>query len=179
VSRLRTFIGVGSGIAAAVTACAAGASAQVAAVPSTVILAGSAAPFTGLTAAAGDLASTKTLAIQVWLRPDLAAAQRYATAVSTPGDQMFRDFLSPDDYTARFGPRAQEVSAVRAWLRSQGFTATAAGPQRDYVRATATVARIDAAFRVTIKQNSAMAQASGSRASITHGRFKIVHSKPD
>ena len=59
------------------------------------------------------------------------------------------------------GQAPQEASAVRAWLRSQGFTAVAADAQRDYVRATATVARIDAAFHVTIKQYPTSARASG------------------
>jgi subtilase family serine protease len=160
MSRLRTFAGAGSAAALVAVACTAGAGVQAAVAPSAAILAGSAAPFTSLTAT-GDLASAKTLTVQVWLRPDLAAAQRYASAVSTPGGRMFRDYLSPDAYTARFGPSPQEASAVRAWLRSQGFTAVAAGAQRDYVRATATVARIDAAFHVTIKQYPASAQASG------------------
>jgi subtilase family serine protease len=159
--KLRTFTRVGSAAAVVAAVCAAGVGAQAAVVPSTVTLAGSAVPFTSLTAATGDLASAKTLTIQVWLQPDMAAAQRYANAVAAPGDRMFRDFLSPDAYTARFGPSTQEASAVQAWLRSQGFTAVAADAQRDHVRATATVARIDAAFQVTIKQYPASAQASG------------------
>jgi hypothetical protein len=161
VPRLRTFTRVGSAAAVVAAVCAAGVGARAAVVPSTVTLAGSAVPFTSLAAATGDLASAKTLAIQVWLRPDLAAAQSYANAVSTPGNPMFRDFLSPDAYTARFGPSTQDASAVRAWLQSQGFTAVAANAQRDYVRATATVGAIDAAFHVTMKQYRATAQASG------------------
>jgi subtilase family serine protease len=159
--RLRAFTLAGSAAAVAAAVCVAGAGAHAAVAPSTVTLAGSAVPFTSQTAATGDLASAKTLTIQVWLQPDLAAAQRYANAVATPGDRMFRDFLSPDAYTARFGPSVQEASAVRAWLRSQEFTAVAANAQRDYVRATATVARIDATFHITLKQYPASAQASG------------------
>ena len=48
--------------------------------------------------------------------------------------------------TARFGPSRGEAAAVGSWLRSQGFTGVSADPQRSYLRATASVARIDAAF---------------------------------
>lgn len=157
--RLRALTRVGSVAVAVATVCAAGVGARAAAVrPPTVTLAGSAVPFTSQTAATGDLAGTRTLSIQLWLQPDLAAAQRYASAVSTPGNRMYRDYLSPDAYTARYGPSKQEASAVAAWLRSQGFTAVAANAQRDYVRASATVARINAAFHVTMKQYPASAQ---------------------
>src|SRR5260370_28348900 len=99
----------------------------------------------------GDVAGSRSLTIQVWLRPDLAAAQRFATAVSTPGSPSFRHFLSPGAYTARFGASQAQASDVAAWLRSEGFTAVGADAQRDYVRATAPVSRIDAAFHVTLK----------------------------
>lgn len=154
----------GGAAALAVAVCAAGLDAQAAAVPRPVALAGSAVPFTSQTAALGDLSSARTLTIQMWLRPDMVGAQSYASAVSTPGDRIFRHFLSPDSYTARFGPSVQEVAAARAWLRAQGFTAVRADAQRDYVRATATVGRIDAAFRVTVRRYRATARASGGGA---------------
>jgi len=156
--RSKAFTRVGSAAVVVAAVCAAGVSARAATGPSTVTLPGSAVPFTSLTAATGDLASTKPLTVQMWLRPDLAAAQSYANSVSTPGNRMYRDFLSPDAYTARFGPSTQEAAAVTAWLRSRGFTAVAADSQRDYVQATATVARINAAFHVTMKQYPASAR---------------------
>jgi subtilase family serine protease len=154
----------GGAAALAVAVCAAGLDAQAAVVPRSVALAGSAVPYTSQMAALGDLSSARTLTIQVWLRPDMVSAQSYASAVSTPGNRLFRHFLSPDSYTARFGPSAREVSAAQAWLRAQGFTAVEAGAQRDYVRATARVGAIDAAFHVTMKRYRATAQASGSGA---------------
>jgi subtilase family serine protease len=116
------------------------------------------------TAARGNLPRTKPLTVQVWLRPDLNAAQRFATAVSTPGNPMFRDFLSPDAYTARFGPTTHEVSAVKSWLRSRGFGTVAADTQRDYVRATASVTQINATLHTSIQEyrGSAHATSDGS-----------------
>jgi subtilase family serine protease len=67
-------------------------------------LAGSAVPFTSHSPATGAVAGASRLTIQVWLRSGrLAAAQQYATAVSTPGSKLFHRYLSPDAYTAKFG----------------------------------------------------------------------------
>jgi subtilase family serine protease len=109
------------------------------------------APFTAHATVTGEVAGATRLTVQVWLRPRVAAAQRFAAAVSTPGSRLFRHYLSPDGYTARFGPGARAAAAVGSWLRTAGFTAISADPQRSYVRATASVARIDAAFGTRLR----------------------------
>jgi len=152
MSKLRTFIAA-SGTAAVMVGTTVGVStiALAAPRPAEVPLAGTAAPFTSYTPATGDVAGSRSLTIEVWLRPDLAAAQRFATAVSTQGNASFRHFLSPDAYTARFGASQAQASGVAAWLRSEGFSTVGADAQRDYVRATAPVSTIDAAFHTTLK----------------------------
>src|ERR1700722_5073386 len=70
--------------------------------PARIVLAGSRAPFARPALATGTVAAGRRLTIQLWLRPDLAAAQRYALAVSTPGSASFHRYLSPAAYTARF-----------------------------------------------------------------------------
>ncbi|GAA3107955.1 hypothetical protein GCM10010530_34290 [Kribbella aluminosa] len=51
--------------------------------------------------------------IQVRLAPDLSGAERFATAVSTPGNPLYHHYLSPDEYTARFG-QAEKVQSLPA-----------------------------------------------------------------
>ena len=119
--------------------------------PSMVRLPGSSVPFTAHTRVIGKVAASQRLTIQAWLRPRLAAAQRYATAVSTPGNRLYHHYLSPDAYTARFGASKAAAAATEKWLRGQGFTSVHADSQRDYVRATGTVATIDAALHTTLK----------------------------
>jgi subtilase family serine protease len=117
-----------------------------------VPLAGSVAPFTSHGRPAGAVADSLRLTIQVWLRPgDLAAAQQYATAVSTPGSTLFHHYLSPAAYTARFGASRAGASAVESWLRREKFTGVQADAERNYVRATGSVAAIDAAFRTQLE----------------------------
>lgn len=130
-------------------------------------LAGSAVPFTGHDRATGALAGSQRLTIQVWLRPgNLAAAQQYATAVSTPGSTLFHRYLSPDAYTAKFGASPAAAGAVESWLRGQGFAGIQADPQRNYVRATGAVSAINAAFQVQLENYQ-------SSASVNAGPYQL------
>jgi subtilase family serine protease len=147
------FVSLAAAVAttAAVTAVAVGGSASAAPRPGYLRLPGSAAPFTSHTRATGTVAGTARLTIQVWLQASqLAAAQRFATAVSTPGSKLYHHYLSPDAYTARFGATSAAAQAVGTWLRGKGFTGIQADPQRNYVRATGAVSAIDGAFRVQL-----------------------------
>jgi subtilase family serine protease len=121
-------------------------------------LAGSAVPFTSHSPATGAVAGASRLTIQVWLRSGrLAAAQQYATAVSTPGSKLFHRYLSPDAYTAKFGAAKAAVLAVESWLHRTGLTAVQADAQSNYVRATGTVSAIDSAFRIQLENYRASA----------------------
>ena len=53
--------------------------------PADTTLRGSVAPFTATSPVIGNLPASTKLSVQVWLRPRTTAAERYATAVSTPG----------------------------------------------------------------------------------------------
>jgi len=131
--------------------------------PADTTLSGSAAPFTAATHVIGDVAASRRLSIQVWLRPRTDAAQRFDTAVSTPGGALFHHYLSPAAYTTRFGASAGEESKVAAWLRSQGFTGVRADSGRSYVRATGPAATIDKAFRVQLKLYQSTATVNAGR----------------
>jgi subtilase family serine protease len=131
--------------------------------PAGVPLAGSAVPFTARTQAIGSVAAAKRLTIQVWLKPQLAAAESFAAAVATPGNSLFHHYLRPDSYTARFGATRGAAAKVEAWLRSEGFTGVRANSQRSYVRATGPVSRIDAAFRVQLKLYRSSAAVNAGR----------------
>src|ERR1022692_2099134 len=119
--------------------------------PTDRVLAGSAVPFTSHTRAIGYVAGSERLSIQVWLRPQLAAAAHFASAVSTPGNPLFHHYLRPDGYTARFGATRSEATKVESWLRTEGFAGIHTDSQRTYVRATATTSKIDAAFHVQLR----------------------------
>jgi subtilase family serine protease len=128
--------------------------------PAETTLAGSAVPFTSHARPTGEVPGSLRLAIQLWLKPDMAAAQRFAFAVSTPGTSLFRHYLSPAGYTARFGASAAAVRQAESWLHAAGFTGITADSGRAYVRATAPVSKINAAFRVRLLTYPASASAN-------------------
>jgi subtilase family serine protease len=135
--------------------------------PAYLRLPGSAAPFTSHGKVTGAVARSARLTIQVWMQPaDPAAAQQYATAVSTPGSALFHRYLSPDAYTARFGASPAAASAVTSWLRGQGFTGIHADVQRNYVRATGPVSAINAAFKIQLNNYR-------STASVNAGQYRL------
>ena len=133
--------------------------------PAETILAGSAVPFASQARPTGEVPGSSRLTIQLWLKPDLAAAQRFAAAVSTPGSALFRHYLSPAGYTARFGASATAARQAESWLRAEGFAGITADSGRTYVRATAPVSKINAAFRVRLQDypSSATAHAASGR----------------
>jgi len=150
----------------AVTAGLAGAgAARAATAPVERALAESVPAFTSHTAATGAVAGGRRLTIQLWLAPRTAAAAAYAAEVATPGSALSGRYLSPAQYTARFGATAAEAASAQAWLNSQGFSGISVDAQRDYVRATASVAAIDAAFRTQLRyyRSSASATAGSHR----------------
>jgi subtilase family serine protease len=159
MSKLRIFIAALGSTAAVVAMTTAGASGPAEALtqPAATTLPGSAVPFTSYTRSTGDVAGSLRLTIEVWLKPDLGAAEHFATAVSTPGNPLFRHYLSPAAYTARFGASSGEAAQVESWLRAEGFTGIATDSGRNYVRATAPVSKINAAFGVRLETYRASA----------------------
>jgi subtilase family serine protease len=152
MTRFRTAVGA-AGVSAAMVALSIAGSglAQASPRPADTLLAGSAAAFTSHTRATGDVAGSQQLTIQMWLTPNAAAAAKFATAVSTPGNAQYHHYLSPAAYTARFGATSAEASRVESWLRSKGFSAVHTDSQRAYVRATAAVSKINAAFQIKVE----------------------------
>jgi subtilase family serine protease len=141
-----------AGFAPAVaTTAAAGGTSVAAPRNSYVALPGSTVPFTTVARPTGDLAGSTRLTVELWLKPRLAAAERFAAEVSTPGSPLFRRYLSPAGYTERFGASQAVVGDVESWLRSVGFEAVTADSGRSYVRATAPVSTIEAAFHVRLE----------------------------
>jgi len=126
-------------------------------------LAGSGAPFATAHNALGAVPASSRLTIEVWLKPQTAAAASYAAAVSTPGSPLFEHYLSPAAYTTRFGATAQQARSVEAWLKSAGFTGVSADSGRDYVQATAAVSTIDTALKVQLDYYRSTASASAGQ----------------
>lgn len=92
------------------------------------------------------------VSVRVYLAPRGGETRLNAllTAVSTPGDVLYRQFLTPAQYRARFEPTAASVAAVSSWLRSAGLRVTAVEGSRRYVAASGSAASAERAFAVSL-----------------------------
>jgi subtilase family serine protease len=117
---------------------------------------------TGTAVAAADPPAHASPTIQVWMAGREQAAQRFATAVSTPGSPDYHRYLSPVAYTQRFGPRPSQVAAVRSFLRRDGFSDVHASVDGDYVSATAPASGNDRGSLATMRRRADVVALTGS-----------------
>jgi hypothetical protein len=68
-----------------------------------------------------------------------------------PASPLYRHYLSPEEFNARFGPTEQDYQAVIAWAARSGFTVAARHSDRMLLEVSATVADIERALRVTMR----------------------------
>jgi subtilase family serine protease len=103
----------------------------------------------------GRLESTNELrlAIGVPMR-DEAGLDNFVAQVSDPASPNYRQFLTREELTARFGPTEQDYEAVKAFARTNGFTITTTHENRLLLDVTAPVTSVEKAFHVTMRTYS-------------------------
>jgi Pro-kumamolisin, activation domain len=72
--------------------------------------------------------------------------------ISDPSSPEYRQYLTPDEFTAMFGPTTCDYDAVVAWAKAQGFTVTMTYTDRSLIDLSAPVSSVNAAFHVTINE---------------------------
>ena len=79
-----------------------------------------------------------------WTDPDGAVA--LAKAVSDPHSSSYGQYLTPNQFRARFAPSASATAKVQNWLRSQGLDITYTPQNNHYISVEGTLAQAQAAF---------------------------------
>jgi subtilase family serine protease len=77
---------------------------------------------------------------------DAAAADAELAAVSDPKSPRYGQFLTDDEYRARYAPAPEDVAAVRAHLEASGMRVTAVSPDGAFVGAEGRTADAERAF---------------------------------
>jgi len=83
-----------------------------------------------------------------------AGAVAQLKAISEPGSARYGDWLSNKAFDASYAPAKSSVSAVRGWLRSQGFGITSTLPSGMLVEATGTAQQIEKTFGTSLHSYS-------------------------
>lgn len=82
--------------------------------------------------------------------PHLAEEEQFLRDLQTKGSPLFHQFLTPEEWNARFAPSVRDEQAVVDWAQAQGLTVTKRYPNRLLVDLEANVATIQKAFQVSI-----------------------------
>lgn len=99
----------------------------------------------------GAVAGNSQISFEVDLKlPDQQAAEAFASAVSTPGNESYGHYLTPSQWEARFSPTASSVQRVTAFLRQSGFAVGSASSDRMEVPATGSARQIERAFSTSL-----------------------------
>nr|BFD92425.1 hypothetical protein KitaXyl93_37850 [Kitasatospora sp. Xyl93] len=95
----------------------------------------------------GEVPAAQQISVSVSLKlRDTDALDRFLTAVTTPGTPEYGHYLTPEQFTARFGPTQAAVDQVRTYLAQQGLTVTDVSANRQVVNAHGTTAQVSQAF---------------------------------
>ncbi|MET0616788.1 MAG: protease pro-enzyme activation domain-containing protein, partial [Luteibacter sp.] len=78
--------------------------------------------------------------------------QAFLAGVTAPGNALYGKFLTPAQFTERFGPTQAQVDAVVAHLRQAGFTNIEVAPNRLLVSADGNAGAATNGFRTSIKR---------------------------
>ncbi len=99
----------------------------------------------------GKLPATQTLRFDIVLPlSDRAGLQSFVQDVQDPTSSSYRRFLTPEEFTARFGPSEENWEALIAFAKASGFEIISGNLESRDLRLTGTVANIERAFHVTL-----------------------------
>lgn len=73
----------------------------------------------------------------------------------TPGDAQYGQFLTSDEFVARFGPTEEDYETVAAWAQSHGLTVTGTHAGRTVLDIAGTTAQVEAAFAIRMNRYQA------------------------
>jgi len=106
----------------------------------------------GLTAT-GRPAATKRLQVSIGLplRNTEELEKVLAGLYSSPANDSYHRWLTPEQFAERFGPTEADYQAVMAFARANGLTVAGTHPNRMLVDIEAPVGAIEKAFHVTLR----------------------------
>jgi subtilase family serine protease len=96
-----------------------------------------------------DPAKVLTMAIEFMPR-NQAEFDALIAAQQDSSSPQYQQWLTPDDYTRRFGPTERDFNAVADWLTSSGFQVTRGSREEGMIRFSGTVAAVEKEFNAKI-----------------------------
>jgi len=108
----------------------------------------------GLPSSPGDPNARMSVGVAL-LRPDPAGEAALYQQLYRPGSSLYRQFLTPAGFAARFAVPNATSAAAAGWLRAGGLSVDTSSGSRDYILATGSVAQVQRVFSTTIRRFTA------------------------
>lgn len=106
----------------------------------------------GQARAMGRLPSNQVLQLDLVLQlRDQAGLESYLKALYDPTSPSYRHFLTPQEFTARFGPTQDDYDTVVRFAKTYGFQVVGGSRDSMDVQVKGSVANIEAAFHVNMR----------------------------
>ena len=81
---------------------------------------------------------------------DPAGAESYAMRVNTPGDPLYQQYLTPEEFGAKFGPSETDYDAVLTWATGNGLKPGEPSRSRTTLSLNGTAAQFEALLQTRI-----------------------------
>ena len=75
-----------------------------------------------------------------------AALNELIAEQQNPASPLYHQWLTPDQFAARFGMAQSDLDKVESWLEQQGFSIDSVSRSRNVIRFSGTVRQVEAAF---------------------------------
>jgi subtilase family serine protease len=96
---------------------------------------------------------SEVIEVSLWLNPhNRGQMDELAQQLYDPSSANYRHFLNRSQFTARFAPSAEEAKTVQQFVEAHNLKVVRTGPDNFFVRASGTVAEVEAAFQVQINR---------------------------
>jgi large repetitive protein len=80
------------------------------------------------------------------------AARTLIDSQQTQGSPDYHRWITPEEFGARFGPSAQDLGQVTAWLEKNGFSIGSVAKSGRWIEFSGTSAQVEAAFHTQMRQ---------------------------
>ena len=96
--------------------------------------------------------SSQTLRLAIGLPlPNPEALNSLLSQIYDPSSPLYHQYLTPQEFTERFGPSEQDYQTLMGWAKANNLTVTARHPNRIVLDVSGSVADIQNALHVTMK----------------------------
>jgi len=83
---------------------------------------------------------------------DPKGAAKFAQRVSTPGDALFHQYITPQEFAARYGANAADYAALKEWAASVGLKVSQESIARTVLTVRGTVGQMQTIFKIQLNK---------------------------